>query len=173
MLLDPDSSHLSSTIVLLMELKSAPFRTIAEVRAALEPMISSLAAQRIADDSLIALKQTIDRMAEHIDDEYLFLEVNKEFHDIIAWSSGNALFGYIVESLLGIMDGTLIGIDYPEPRRAAILKAHEEIYFAISSHDAPAAEQRMREHIDAYIKYAQRKFPEAMDQVVPWGRTRE
>ena len=29
------------------------------------------------------------------------------------------------------MDGTIIGIDYPSPRRAAILKAHESIYEAI------------------------------------------
>jgi DNA-binding FadR family transcriptional regulator len=79
------------------------------------------------------------------------------------------LLGYIVESLLGIMDGTVIGIDYPAPRRAAILKAHEEIYKAIAARDPVASEQRMREHIDAYVRYTERKFPEAMGKVIPWG----
>ena len=43
----PDGSHLASTVVLLMQLRGAPYRAIVEVRSALEPMISSLAAERM------------------------------------------------------------------------------------------------------------------------------
>ena len=170
-LLDPDASHLANTVVLLMQLKEAPFRTIVEVRSALEPMISSLAAERISDESLAELGGTIEQMRKNLGDQHLFLDANKRFHDIIAWSSGNALFGYIVDSLLGIMDGTIIGIDYPSPRRAAILKAHESIYEAISARDEKEAEARMRKHIDEYERYAQRKFPEVLDQVIQWDRS--
>ena len=113
--LDPDASYLASSMVLLMQLKQAPFRSIVEVRSALEPMISSLAATRIDDESVAELRGTIEAMRENLGDQRIFLEANKRFHDIIAWSSGNALFGYIIESLLGIMDGTVIGIDYPSP----------------------------------------------------------
>jgi GntR family transcriptional repressor for pyruvate dehydrogenase complex len=172
-LLNPDSTHLESTIVLLMELKGAPFRTIAEVRASLEPLICSLAATRIEDEKLIELKQTISQMSENITDEYLFLEANKRFHDVISWSSGNALFGYIVESLLGIMDGTIVGVDYPPARRIAIIKAHEEIFDALAARDADESEKRMREHIAAYVTYIERKFPEVMERVVPWGYPRD
>ena len=125
-LLDPDASHLAGTVVLLMQLKEAPFRTIVEVRSALEPMISSLAAERISDESLTDLGGTVEQMRENLGDQHLFLDADKRFHDIIAWSSGNALFGYIVDSLLRIMDSTIIGIDYPRPRRAAILNAHDQ-----------------------------------------------
>jgi GntR family transcriptional regulator, transcriptional repressor for pyruvate dehydrogenase complex len=170
-LLDPDASHLANTVVLLMQLKEAPFRTIVEVRSALEPMISSLAAERISDESLDDLGGTIDQMRENLGDQHLFLDANKRFHDIIAWSSGNALFGYIVDSLLGIMDGTIIGIDYPSPRRAAILKAHESIYEALRARDEKESEARMRKHIDEYVRYAQRKFPEVLDQVIQWDRS--
>src|ERR1700683_422035 len=55
-LLDPDASHLGNTVVLLMQLKEAPFRTIIEVRSALEPVISSLAAERISEEALDRLK---------------------------------------------------------------------------------------------------------------------
>jgi GntR family transcriptional repressor for pyruvate dehydrogenase complex len=170
-LLDPDASHLASTVVLLMQLKEAPFRTIVEVRSALEPMISSLAAERISDEALAELGETIEPMRENLGDQPVFLDANKRFHDIIAWSSGNALFGYIVDSLLGIMDGTIIGIDYPSPRRAAILKAHESIFEAISARDEKESEARMRKHIDEYVRYAQRKFPEVLDHVIQWDRT--
>jgi GntR family transcriptional regulator, transcriptional repressor for pyruvate dehydrogenase complex len=167
---DPDASHLASTLVLLMQLKDAPFRSIVEVRTAMEPMISRLAAERMSEESLTELGGTIDSMRENLDDQMTFLEANKRFHDIIAWSSGNPLFGYIVDSLLGIMDGTVIGIDYPAPRRVAILKAHDEIYQALTARDANASEERMREHIGAYVTYAERKFPEVLDQVIRWDR---
>src|ERR1700677_49000 len=73
-LLEPDSTHLSSTIILLMELKTSPFRTIVEARTALEPMISSLAAANMDEDSLLELKRTTDQMAANLDNEHSFLE---------------------------------------------------------------------------------------------------
>lgn len=167
---DPDASHLASMLVLLLQLKQAPFRSIVEVRSALEPMISRLAAERISDEALAELGETIDLMRAHPDSQEVFLAANNRFHDIIAWSSGNALFGYIIDSLLGIMDGTVIGIDYPGPRRAAVVKAHDEIFQALRTRDPVLAEQRMREHIDAYERYAKRKFPEVLDRVIRWDR---
>ncbi|MEV0945155.1 FCD domain-containing protein [Rhodococcus sp. NPDC049939] len=169
-LLDPDGSHLAGTIILLMQLKQAPFSAIAEARTALEPMISRLAAERIDDETLKALDATIVQMRDSLSDQHVFLEANKTFHDLIAWSSGNPLFGYIVDSLLGIMDGTVIGIDYPPHRREAIIVAHTEIYDALARRDPTESEARMREHIDAYTRYAQRKYPELLGQVIQWDR---
>ena len=165
---DPDASHLASNLVLLMQLKAAPFRNIVEVRTALEPMISSLAATRLDDKGLGDLESTITQMRNEIDDQRSFLDANKRFHDIIAWSSGNSLFGYIIDSLSGIMDGSAIGIDYPSHRRQAILKAHVEILDALRDHDPVASEERMREHISAYERYAQRKFPQVLKETIPW-----
>lgn len=168
MLLHPDAAHLSSTLVLFMQLNNAPFRSVVQARSALEPMISSLAAERIEQHTVDDLAETIDQMRERLDDQQAFLDANKRFHDIIAWSSGNPLFGYLMDSLVGIMDGTVIGIDYPAPRRAAILKAHTEIFEALAARDPVRSLDRMREHIDAYETYAQRKFPEVLDQVIRW-----
>jgi GntR family transcriptional regulator, transcriptional repressor for pyruvate dehydrogenase complex len=169
-LLSPDASHLASTVVLLMQLKQAPFRTIVEVRLALEPMISRLAAERMSEESMDELDQTIEQMRANLRDQDEFLDANKRFHDIIAWSSGNALFGYVVDSLLGIMDGTVLGIDYPTPRRSAILKAHEDIAEALRKRDVEASESCMRQHIEAYVHYAERKYPEVLGHVIPWDR---
>ncbi len=161
---------MASTVVLLMQLKQAPFSTIVEVRSTMEPMISSLAAQRMTDESLADLAGTIDQMRKDMGDQHSFLDANKRFHDIIAWSSGNTLFGYIIDSLLGIMDGTQIGVDYPAFRRQAILKAHEEIYAALAARDPGEAEARMREHIEAAQRYVERKYPQLMEQTIPWDQ---
>jgi GntR family transcriptional regulator, transcriptional repressor for pyruvate dehydrogenase complex len=167
---DPDPSHLASTFVLLMQLKRAPFRAIVEVRSAIEPMISSLAAARMTDHEIADLEESISKMRDNLKDQEIFFESNRRFHDIIAWSSGNPLLSYIVDSLLSIMDGTVIGIDYPDARRRAILQAHTEIYKAIASRDPAAASHRMQQHLEAYVRYAERRHPDALDRVIPWDR---
>jgi len=169
-LLDMDATHLASTLILLMQLKHSPFRTIVEARIGIEPMTSRLAAVRISDEATQQLNVTIQLMEENLGDRDIFFESNRQFHDIIAWSSGNPLFGYIVEALLGIADGTVIGIDYPDFRRKAILKAHKEIYAAIVDRDAERSENRMREHLDAYMQYAEKKYMTTLDRVIPWDR---
>jgi DNA-binding FadR family transcriptional regulator len=169
-LLNPAASHLASTLQLLLQLNRATYRSIVEVRSAMEPMTSQLAAQRISDESLEELRLTVERMHDFLDDRDAFLDSNKRFHDVIAWSSGNVLFSYLVDSLLDILDGTVIGIDYPRHRRVAILKAHEEIYTALARRDPQASLDRMREHIDAYAVYAKRKFPDVLDQLITWER---
>src|SRR6516162_11425711 len=58
----PSASHLASTLMLLMQLNHAPYRVIVEVRNAIEPVISELAAEQISDASLAELAKTIDQM---------------------------------------------------------------------------------------------------------------
>lgn len=167
---DPDSSHLAGTLVLLMQLRKTPLRSTVEVRAAIEPMVCRLAAERMSDDALGRLAATIDHMRGHLDRPDMFVEANRRFHDIIAWSSGNPLFGYLVDSLLTIIDGTVVGADHPRPRRVAIVRAHDEIYQALRDRDAAGAEERMRDHIHAYVRQAEKKFPELLDEVTRWDR---
>jgi GntR family transcriptional regulator, transcriptional repressor for pyruvate dehydrogenase complex len=169
-LLNPSASHLAGTLQLLMQLHRAPYRVVVEARLALEPVSSRLAAERISDDSLADLAGNVAQMRANIDDRDRFRDADRRFHGVIAWSSGNIMFGYVMEALLGILDGTVIEIDNPGDRRAAILQAHEEIYAAISRHDAAVATERMREHIEAYSRYAERKFPEILEQTITWDR---
>jgi GntR family transcriptional regulator, transcriptional repressor for pyruvate dehydrogenase complex len=169
-LLNPAASHLASTLQLLMQLNHAPCRAVIEARLALEPVVSRLAAERISDESLADLAGSVAQMRGNLADRDWFRDADRRFHGVIAWSSGNVMFGYLVEALLGILDGTVIGIDNSGDRRGAILRAHEEIHAAIARHDAAAAGERMREHIEAYSRYAQRKFPEILDQTITWDR---
>lgn len=153
-----------------MQLNHAPYRLVVEARLALEPVISGLAAERIGDEPLADLAGSVAQMRGNLADRDWFGDADRRFRGVIAWSSGNVMFGYLVEALLGILDDTVIGIGNSGDRRAAILRAHEEIYAAIARHDAAAAEERMREHTEAYSRYAQRKFPEILDQTITWDR---
>jgi GntR family transcriptional repressor for pyruvate dehydrogenase complex len=165
----PDGTSLATSLTLLLQFENAPFRTIAEARTGLEPMMSQLAAERMTDAQLAELKASVDVMADRLGDQPTFLDQNKRFHDIIAHGSGNAMFGLLVDALLGILDGSAIGIDYPEPRREAVLKAHTRIYDAIASRDSGESAEAMRDHILEYVRYAERKFPEVLDAPIVWA----
>lgn len=166
----PKASQLGSTLVLLMQMQSAPFRSIVEVRTAIEPVLCGLAAALITDEQLTQLRSTIDQMSSNADDLHSFIEAHKRFHDVVALSANNALFRYVVEALLSIMDGTPIGFDYPHPRREVILKAHQDIYEALEARDPDRSTERMRRHVEAYERYAEHNFPQVMADVIPWGQ---
>jgi DNA-binding FadR family transcriptional regulator len=164
----PDERHLAGTIALLLQMSGAPFHTIVEARAVLEPALAASAASRIKPEDLRRLGATVDNMREGITDEQRFLHENESFHDIIAWSSGNDLFGYLVTSLHWITDGTVLGVEYPEPRRHDVLRAHDRIYQAIADGNAEEAARTMREHIDGFTRYMTAKYPQVMDRPISW-----
>ena len=165
----PEASSLATSLMLLLQFSDAQYRVVAEARVALEPMMARLAAERMTPESLAELAATVKAMEAGLDDQTTFLEANKRFHDIIAWSSENALFGYLVDAFADILDGTMLGIDYPAHRRTAILRAHRSILDALERKDPEAAENAMAKHIGEYMRYAERKFPEVLTRRVVWN----
>jgi DNA-binding FadR family transcriptional regulator len=166
----PTAENLATTLTLLLQFDDARYRVIAEAREAFEPVMAQLAASRITPEHLKQLEQSVTDMAEGIDDVEAYLDANRRFHNVIAWASGNALFGHLVDVMGGAMDisGAAQGIEYPVKRRQAVLKAHQEIFDAIRDAQPDQAEKSMRAHIDEYVHYASRKFPDAMDKPIRW-----
>ncbi|MFW0783520.1 FCD domain-containing protein [Gordonia sp. CPCC 206044] len=168
---EPTASFLSGAFVLLMQLKNAPLKSIFEARLAIEPVITRAAAANISGDRLDEIGQTIEQMRTSLNgDRYVFLEANKQFHDIIAWSTDNPLLGYLADSLLEVTNNTIVGLDFPLARRKATMAAHESIFRAMQDRDAGASQAEMSEHIDEYLRYAEKKFPDVMRSVVRWDR---
>lgn len=164
----PDASHLSTSLVLLLEFENAPFSSVVEARESLEPIMAHLAAGRLTDSHIAALTSSVDRMRENLKDREVFLETNKDFHEVIAWASGNQLFGFLIDSLIGIVDGTVLGVDYPDHRRAAILAAHDRILTALLAHDGEASEASMAVHMREYSRYLGKKYADVLRMPVTW-----
>lgn len=166
----PDSRHLASTVALLLQLFNTPFRAIVEARQVLEPAMAAKAAQRIDEERLAALAETVERMAVVVDDAKGFLTENERFHELIAWGSENDLFGLLVTALHWITDGTALGVEYPPTRRKAVLRAHRAIYEAVAARDARAAYDAMHAHMAEFAKYLEANHPALMDRTIPWGQ---
>ena len=153
-----------------MQFDHARYRVMSEARQAFEPLMAQLAAQRIEAKELAELEQTLFDMETDIGDVDAYLFNNRRFHEIIAWASGNSLFGFLIDVMVGTMDisGATQGIEYPVRRRNAVLAAHRRIYETIRVGDSEQAGEAMRGHVAEYVTYAERKFPVALDKLIKW-----
>lgn len=165
----PDATYLANGLVLLLQFSESPFSMIVEARGDLEPVMARHAASRMAPDSVARLGDSVEKMRENLENRDIFLATNREFHELIAWGSGNAMYGFLIDALVDIVDGTHMGVDYPEQRRKAILGAHERIFTALEKHDGDGSFAAMDEHMSEFVRYMQRRYSDVLDQTVTWS----
>jgi DNA-binding FadR family transcriptional regulator len=168
MVVEPDYRHLAGALALLLQFARTPFRSIVEARQVLEPPLAALAAERIDAARLAELGEAHASMGARLGDLGHFLAENRRFHDLIAWASGNALFGYLVTSLHWITDGTVLGIEYTERDQRTVHRAHDRIYRAIRAGDAAAAQQAMAHHIADFAIFLEKLYPGVLDRRIRW-----
>jgi DNA-binding FadR family transcriptional regulator len=164
----PDSRHLASTLALLMQFASTPFRAIVETRMYVEPLTAELCADRADAQIIRQLRESVDRMADSLDQEDIFLYENQRFHELVARGSGNPLFSYLLNSLDWITDGSALGIEYPERYRRVVLEAHQHVCKAIEAQDSERALEAMRLHMVDTLVYFDRKYNPVMGKVLTW-----
>lgn len=165
----PDATYLANGLVLLLQFSDSPFSMIVEARGDLEPVMARHAASRMSAESVVQLGDSVEKMRENLKDREIFLATNREFHELIAWGSGNAMYGFLIDALVDIVDGTHMGVDYPEQRRKAILSAHERIFTALEKHDGDSSFAAMEEHMTEFVRYMQRRYADVLDQTVTWS----
>ncbi|HZG73095.1 MAG TPA: FadR/GntR family transcriptional regulator, partial [Chondromyces sp.] len=131
----------------MLALSADNLPAIIEARMALELGLITMAAEKITDEQLARLKETIDEIANSTDNDYG--EADKEFHRIIALSANNP----IVEGMIGSLLMTHSKIDslikYRE--RDLTVQFHEAIYEALKARDPHQAFDRMYKHLD-YVR---------------------
>lgn len=165
---DPDAGHVAHTLTLLAQLSGTPFRSVLEVRAAIEPLATRLATERVDPGTLSEIAGTVDTMRRAPSGDATFWHANKRFHALIAEASGNLVLSLVVDSLLGITDSEAVGVGYPEKCRGTMLNAHKRIYQAIVDGYPETAAALMLEHITDYERHAERAHPAVLRHPVTW-----
>jgi DNA-binding FadR family transcriptional regulator len=164
----PASRHLASTMAMMLQLERTSFRSVLEARVVLEPALARRAAERITDEEVAALHDSLERMRQNLDDIDFFIDENENFHTLIAEAAGNPVFGLIIASLNWIIDGTALGVEYPPESRQAVASEHGRIYAAIAARDPERASAAMAVHMGDYVAYLGRRYPEVIDQPLRW-----
>ena len=144
---NPDAAHLGSTLVLLMQLRSAPFRNIVEVRSAVEPMISSLAASRMTDEELEELRGILEEM-DACETVEAFVANDLRFHRLIGNASRNPVLASVLESFSTPMSRTRVWRGVTQVNAIDQTKAqHAALYDALAHHRPDVARAVATAHI--------------------------
>lgn len=123
------------------------------IREAVEVAVVRRAALEIQPAALMALAHNLQlqRLSAERHDSQAFLTLDDEFHRLIAESINCSLAWETVENIKATMDRvrflTLSEVSPPE----SLIEQHNEIYSALESHDADAAEAAMRRHLQEMI----------------------
>jgi DNA-binding FadR family transcriptional regulator len=142
----------SKPFSMMFALSAGNLPSIMETRISLEVGLVTLAAEKITEDDLSKLKETIEIMSTTSDEEYS--EADKEFHKIIAHSASNPLMESMIEPLLNLYDKTLEQIELGDRTPEITIQQHIDIYQALEKHDAFEAHAAMYRHLDYVRKRA-------------------
>jgi GntR family transcriptional repressor for pyruvate dehydrogenase complex len=133
------------SVMLALSVDNLP--AIIEARMTLELGLVTMAAEKITDEQLARLKDTIDRIAKSTDNNYG--EIDKEFHRIIALSANNPVVEGMIHSLLITHDKTDRQITYRERDRT--VEHHTAIYNALAKRDPYESFTQMYRHL-SYVR---------------------
>nr|WP_222131154.1 GntR family transcriptional regulator [Pseudonocardia sp. C8] len=123
---------------------------IIEIRLALEPPAARRAAQDGTEADHASLREALTRMAAALtdDDETLFWQADRAFHDRLLRAAKNARAASIIEHLRGIT--ALLGPPTTASGRTLdeIVAEHQPIVEAVLARDGDTAEAAMRNHLE-------------------------
>lgn len=116
---------------------------ILEARMTLELGLVALAAEKITEEDLQRLRETIDAIRKSEDNDYG--EHDIAFHQIIASSVENPVIQGMIDSLL--LTHTKVNIQIPNREKEKTIAYHEAIYESLKERNPQKATQEMYAHL--------------------------
>ena len=120
---------------------------LAELRTILEPEIAALAATRVEQQHIAAMRDAFCVMDRAREDPAAYIEADLDFHLALAEAAANPLVLSLIDSIVGLLREQRIRIFYVEggPERGQY--HHKRILDAIEQHDAVKARAAMQAHL--------------------------
>lgn len=133
----------------ITELDVGAFELI-EARTMVEGEAAALAAVAIDDAMIDQLRQMLGAMSLEADQRGK-VDVDREFHLLIATAGGNSLIRSMIESLWDIRESSPMCVHmFAQARRNGVaprVEEHRAIVDALAAHDSKAARHAMRQHL--------------------------
>lgn len=131
---------------------------IYDVRLALEPYLTRLAAERAAPAELAAIEAVLARFSEALDDEPSVAgQLDADFHLSIYEASASQLMS-VLRGYWSRLQLELSRRVYSTEVPRRFLREHEAIFDALKAGDGPVAAERMRKHVEHGRAALQRGF---------------
>ena len=123
------------------------FEQVMATRMMIEPELARAAAAAITDAELDAIGNVLERMVEEVDDPDGYLELDVEFHRLVAEASANLVAGAIMASIeQPLRSSRRLTNTIPHALHRA-QQDHRAIYLRLRNRDADGAAEAMRAHL--------------------------
>lgn len=149
--------EISQKGIIVIGVSKKDLKDILEIRIRIEGLAAAEAAKNITDEQLEELREAVELQEFYVPkhDADRINGMDSKFHQMIYRFSGStALFDALMPLHKKVLKYRKASVEN-EVRSAYSSQEHRAIFEAIAAHDAPLAEQRMRDHIanaKAYIE---------------------
>lgn len=164
-----NAGFLAANIALHLQLSGATFRDMCNARLVIEPHIAAAAAIEGRADTIRDLEATIALGHDDTVDRDRLVAESANFHDLVAASSDNPFFEYLLLALHRITEPFARRLPYQGDRRSRLIRHHQDILDAIDARDPVAAEAAMRVDILEFIDYVDSEMPQLFDEQIQWS----
>ena len=166
----PQTGDFANNLSLILQFMEADLRGLLELREAIAPNVAAYAAQRATTGDLSALADCLKEL-ERNEVSSQFEELNRRFHDMLGWASGNPLFGLLTSALHMLTREFSLSLGYSAQERAVQLRFLRRVLEAVRKGDAEGARQAMARLVAGSASYLAERSPELVSQKVKWGQT--
>jgi len=120
---------------------------LVEVREILEPEIAGLAATRISEEYISAMREAVEVMDTALDNVDIFVEADLDFHLALAEGTQNPIIPLLLDSIIDLLreQRKRIGLANGGLQRGQF--HHKKILDAVIRRDSQAARQAMQDHL--------------------------
>jgi len=149
----PRYNHLATRVSRALVLHQVTFRELLEAALSLETASVETAFQHGTQDDIIRLRENLVRSREHLDDPDKVIELDTEFHALVAEMGHNRVLQLAREPVSLLFAPTLRMI-LKVSKNAALrnLEAHEHIVDALENRDVEEAVRWMRRHLNDWLR---------------------
>lgn len=124
------------------------FSNLVEVREILEPEIAALAATRITDEFITAMREAFEIMETALDNVEVFAEADLDFHLALAEATQNPIIPVLVDSIIDLLREQRKRIGLVDGGLQRGQSHHKKILDAVMRRDPQAARKAMQEHLE-------------------------
>lgn len=146
--IDGTSQAMQESLNLVMQLGQADrSANLVEVREILEVEIAALAALRATDTDITSLRSAVEIMDQNLQNADAFISADNDFHQALARATQNVIILTLVNSIVTLLSEQRKQIFAVPGGPERGQKHHKQILHAVIQHDASAAREAMRSHL--------------------------
>ena len=147
----------------------ATYRELLEARVEYESLLARRAAERSGPGEVASIRATLEEAVGLVADDLQYASVTSGFHAVICAAGKNPVMELAANAIQSIWSQRVTTVLFAPEDRPLVLKQHRDIARAIERGDGRRSEQLMREHMQHYQQYCERRYPARLDDVVDWS----